>query len=134
MRRIVLASVILLLTFTGCDGLASMTQEENNNTIKKVTAKDVLTEDHDADIFQHNGLIYTNSNGYKSELDEDINLEKGKQISEVVKKSSDFEKFGNGVATNLPVGTKIYQVPGQGLIVLTVEIDDERIIYIAIIE
>lgn len=117
----------------GCAGLKSKTRE-GDHIIEKRTAKDVLSERSDADIFQHNGFIYTHSKQHDGEFDQDVNLEKGKQISEVVKKSSDFEKFEDGVATHLPVGTKIYQVPGEGLIVLTVVIDGERIIYIAIIE
>ena len=128
MWKVILVSIILLLTSTGCMGLISI-NKDNNNSIEKRTAEEILTENPEADIFQYNGLIYSNSNN--EDIDENVNLEKGKQVSETTKKSTNHVEFLNGTATNLAVGTKIYQVPGEGLAVLTVIKNGKRIIYLA---
>lgn len=133
MWRIFLASIVVLITCSGCVGHLFMNRD-NINAIEKQTAKEILTNDHDADIFQYNGLIYTSSSSHTKELFEDVNLDKGKQISQIIRQSNDHNEFIDGVATKLPIGTEIYQVPGEGLAVLTVVIDGERIFYIAAIK
>lgn len=128
MQKIILLGLLLLFTCTGCVGLLSV-KDKNSYTIEKWTAKEILTEDPEADIFQYNGLIYSNT--HQKEFEQDVNLEKGKQISKIIKQTTDSAKFVDGSATKLPVDTKIYQVPDQGLAVLTIIKNDQRFVYIA---
>lgn len=128
MWKVILASTILLLTLTGCTGLISM-KKNNSNAIEKRTAEEILTDDPAADIFQYNGLIYSKSKN--KEIDDEISLEKGKQVSEIKKQTTDHDDFIDGTATLLTIGTKIYQVTGQGLAVLAIIKYGKVIIYLA---
>lgn len=95
------------------------------------TASDILRENIDADIFQYNGLIYINIETVDIDME---NYQKGLPIGNIIKQSTDSNEFKNGTATKLPIGTKIYQTIGKGQSILTIEIKEETLIYIAMLD
>jgi len=74
----------------------------------KVTANDVLKQNPDADIFQYNGLIYSNVSDLEW-FEEKMELfSKQKLLTEIEKQAKSSFGFKNLTATKLPIGTKIY--------------------------
>ena len=89
------------------------------------TAKQILTNDENADIFQYHDLVYIKIQDTSSTTD----LQKGNRIGQIIKQTNDHEQFTNGTANKLPIGTSIYQVVGKGLHMLIVELNGENIFY-----
>lgn len=75
----------------------------------KVTAKDVLKQNGEADIFQYNGFIYSNMTEVDWFQKEKQNYIKHDEIGAVQSQSTDAKAFHDFTATKLPVGTKIYR-------------------------
>lgn len=130
MRNFFLVMCLGLLVTTGCQMRTA--ESEETVTIGNPTAADILEDDREADIFQYNNLIYTNA----STIDwvQEDTYEKGPEIDEVRKQSMESDDFSDGTASKLPVGTKIFQVVGNGQLLLMVEKDDQQIVYLALIE
>lgn len=121
--------VIALLTFieTACVGNTPKTDGVGNPT-----ATEILSKNSEADIFQYNDLIYSNASSI--EWVKDKEYQKGKQISEIRKQSTNSGKFNNGTASQLQKGTKVFQTIGEGLSILIIDKNGENLIYIALIE
>ncbi|WP_438318633.1 hypothetical protein [Sporosarcina sp. FA9] len=109
-----LLSIIFILFFIplilmGCTGSPG---QSYGGTLSK---KQVLKLDPEADIFEFEDQIY------KAGVDwiEEEELTKGKLIGEIT----------NGVATKLPIGTKIFS-PNERLDILIVESDGREIKYL----
>ena len=129
MRKFIL--LMCLVTFVaGCK--LPVNGKEKTVTIDNPTAVDILDNDLEADIFQYNSLIYMNAS--TTEWVQENTYERGPEISEIQTQSDQGEKFKDGTATKLPVGTKVFQVVGNGQLLLMVEKDGEEIIYLAQIE
>jgi|SRR5690625_2905167 len=128
MRNFIL--IICLIVFTA--GCHSSGGNEKTVTIDNPTAVEIFENDRDADIFQYNHLIYTNASTI--EWVQENTYEKGPEITEIRRQSVEGEKFTDGTASKLPVGTKVFQVVGNGQLLLMVEIDGEEIVYLALIE
>ena len=129
MRNFILL-ICLMMFVVGCKLPAAGNEE--TVTIDNPTAVDILENDHEADIFQYNRLVYINAS--KIEWVQENTYERGPEISEIRKQSVEGEKFTDGTASILPIGTKIFQVVGNGQLLLMVEKDGEEIIYLALIE
>lgn len=129
MRNFILL-ICMMILITGC----KLQTAENEKTITpgNPTATEVLSDDNEADIFQFNNLIYTNASTI--EWVQEDTYEKGPQIDEIRKQSADSKEFTDGTASKLPVGTKVFQVVGNGQLLLMIEKDDEKIVYLALIE
>src|SRR5690625_1623784 len=129
MRKCILV-ICLMIFIAGCKLPGA--ESEETETIGNPTATDILENDHEADIFQYNNLIYTNA----STIDwvQEDTYEKGPKITEIQKQSVESNEFSDGTASKLPVGTQVYQIVGNGQLLLMVEKDDEEIIYLALIE
>lgn len=96
------------------------------------TVDDILSDNKDADIFKYHNLIYMNV-----ESSPHINVkdfQRGESIGKIMYQSNDVNNFTNGTATKLPQGTKIYQTVGKGLSILTIEINDKNVIYMALLD
>lgn len=122
--------ICLVIFIAGCKLPAA--GNEQTVTIGNPTATDILENDHNADIFQYNQLIYTNATTI--EWVQEDSYDKGPQITEIRQQSTKSEEFSNGTASKLPVGTNIFQVVGNGQLLLMAEVDGEQIIYLALIE
>lgn len=129
MRNFILL-ICMMILITGC----KLQTAENEKTITpgNPTATEVLSDDNEADIFQFNNLIYTNASTI--EWVQEDTYEKGPQVDEIRKQSADSKEFSDGTASKLPVGTKVFQVVGNGQLLLMIEKDDEKIVYLALIE
>jgi hypothetical protein len=116
---------LTLFTITGC----SNGGETNKVTIDSIDAKEVLTLDPDADIFQYDGVIY------KTNIDwvEELSLTKDVQIGEISTRNDTNTDFKDEMANKLPVGAKIFSAQERGDI-LIVESEGEILKYLAIVE
>lgn len=129
MQKIILFIGIILL-MAGCKFPSAGGEE--THTIGNPTAAEILAEDHDADIFQYNNLIYVNASMIDW-VQEEI-YEKGAEISEITGNNMDSDQFMDGTASKLPVGTKVFQTKGNGLLLLMVEKEGKEIIYLGLVE
>lgn len=102
----------------------------------KVTARDVLKQSPDADIFQYNGFIYSNVSELEWFEEKKQLYTKQKLLTEIrTQKKSSFG-FRNSTATKLPVGTKIYSASQNenDLGILIVELEGKELFYMKLIE
>lgn len=129
MRKFTLMVGVILL-MTGCN--FTSVGSEKIHTMNHPSAEEILAEDHEADIFQYNNVIYINAENIDW-VQEDV-YEKGAKISEITKQNDDSSQFIDGTANKLPVGTKVFQTKGNGLLLLMIEKEEEEIIYLGIVE
>ncbi|GGF22546.1 hypothetical protein GCM10010954_21710 [Halobacillus andaensis] len=102
------------------------------------TAKEIVSENPDADILKLDGLIYTNVSDREWIKDNDYT--KNKAIGEVKKQTTNTWWYRNLYASKLPKGTKIYSVndreysKGDAPAFIMVEKNDEEAIYQSLVE
>ncbi|WP_264738898.1 hypothetical protein [Cytobacillus firmus] len=116
---------LALVTITGCSNGGATTQV----SIDSIDAKEVLTLDPNADIFQYDGVIY------KTNIDwvEDLSLTKDVQIGEIKVQNDDYTEFNDEMANKLPVGAKIFSAK-ERTDILIIESEGADLKYLAIIE
>jgi hypothetical protein len=116
---------LTLFMVTGCNIQGGTTTV----TIDSIDAKEVLTLDPDADIFQFKGVIY------KTNIDwvEELSLTKDLQIGEIKTKNDTNTDFKDEMSNKLPIGAKIFSTKERGDI-LIVESVGELKKYLAIVE
>ena len=127
---LLLGIVIVAFAVAACDhqvNVNSMVEEMGNPT-----AEEILAENSDADIFMFNDVIYTNADNIDWVNEQELTL--GNEVAEITQQTTDSEKFKNGTATKLPVGTKIYEPEAQTGDVYGVVIDGEEIYYFGLRE
>jgi len=102
----------------------------------KVTAKDVLKQNSDADIFQYNGFVYSNMTEVEWFEKEKEKYIKQNILGEIEKQSTSSLGFKDFTATKLPVGTKIYLASKneQDLGILIIEYEGKDLYYMALLE
>lgn len=104
----------------------------------KVTAKDVLKQNSDADILMYKGRIYSNMT--EVEWFEQRNEEyiKHNLIGEIEKQSTNSFIFNDMTATKLPVGTNVHSSrevnSDKDSGILIVEFEGEYLYYIQLLE
>ncbi|WP_188456690.1 hypothetical protein [Virgibacillus oceani] len=121
-----------LIILAGCTETSTNKSEELPKSTVNPTAADVLNENSNADIFQFNNLVYAKGSRLAWMQGEDY--QKAEQIGVITKKTSNSSEFGNGTATKLPAGTKIFNTTKEHRKVLIAENDGEKDFYIALIE
>lgn len=116
---------LALFMISGC----SNEGEATSVTFSSIDAKEVLTWDSDADIFQYDGVIY------KTNIDwvEELSLTKDIQIGEIKTKNDANTDFKDEMSNKLPVGAKIFSTKERGDI-LIVESEGEVKKYLVIVE
>jgi len=117
--------IVLLLLLTGC----SSVPETNSKLVTGNPTPEDFLQYEDADIFQLNGVVYSNADDVEWVLK--TNYTVGDEIGEITKQSDEARSFSNGTANVLPVGTKIYDTDAPFLIVV---INDKEIPYLPMIE
>ncbi|WP_231630142.1 hypothetical protein [Lysinibacillus sp. ZYM-1] len=117
--------VLGLLMITGCN----IQGETTTISIDSIDAKEVLTLDTEADIFQYDGIIYKTNIDWLNEL----SLTKNVQIGEIKTKNNTNTDFKDEMSNKLPIGTKIFSTKERGDI-LIVEIEGKITKYLAIVE
>ncbi len=118
-RIVLLVSIVFSLV-----SCASITE---NTSI--IDAEEVLRLDPEADIFQHENIIY------KAIADwvEELHLTADDQVTEITHQTGNSDAFENGTANQLPIGTLIYSASGRSDILLA-DVDGELIPYLANVE
>lgn len=122
MQKILVYSLLFLLILTGCSSAIP----------GNPTAKTILKEDPEADIFQYNQLIYINATDKVSVKND--NFIKEEKIGEIKKMTTSSAFFKDFYATKLPVGTEIFATNDHDTYTIIVEIDGEQILYTALVE
>lgn len=116
---------VFLILFSGCSsndgGTTTVTTEHPD-------AKEVLTLDPNADIFQLDGLVYQTNIDWVEEL----SLTKKEQIGEIKTTNDKDTNFKDEMANKLPVGAKIYTTNENGILI--VEFGNESKKYLAVVE
>jgi len=102
----------------------------------RITAKDVLRQKSDADIFQFDGFIYSNITKVEWFNEEKGSYIKQRLIGKIKKQSNSTFGFSNFTATKLPIGTKIYSTrkKEKGSDVIIVEYKGKELYYIKLLE
>jgi hypothetical protein len=103
--------------------------ESTTVTIDSIDAKEVLTLDSDADIFQYKGIIYQTNIDWVEEL----SLTNDVQIGEIKTKNDTNTDFKDEMSNKLPIGAKIFSTKEREDI-LIVESEGEIKKYLAIVE
>ncbi|MER2078710.1 hypothetical protein [Psychrobacillus psychrotolerans] len=119
--RTITISLIFLFFLTGC-----------SQSVGNPTASDIINENEDADIFQWNGLVYSNASNI--ERVQELELIKGEELGEITRQTSNKWLFKDGAATELPVGTKIYESNDDDTYNLIIELEEEEIVYVVLLE
>ncbi|WP_052344339.1 hypothetical protein [Bacillus ndiopicus] len=122
MRRAFIYYFIFFLVLSGCSSGAPTNP----------SAKSILKEDPQADIFQYNDLIYTNVSDL--EWVQDSQYKKGNKIGKIKKMTTTPIGFKDFYATKLASGTEVFSTNGDGVHLLIVEVDGQQLPYIALIE
>ncbi|MFE7063819.1 hypothetical protein ACFVAD_16900 [Sutcliffiella sp. NPDC057660] len=102
----------------------------------KVTARDVLKNNEDADILMYNGFIYSNVTDLDWIQEDKDNFSKGEHLGDIKKTTSSSFGFRNFYATVLQEGTSIYSIneDEEGVGMILVEIDGEVLYYMQLLE
>lgn len=105
--------------------------EMTTSTTKNPDAEEILSFDPNGDIFQWDGTIYKTDIDWVNEL----KLTKKEELGEIteVYSGNDPALFKNTMATNLPIGAKIFSAKERGDIFI-VEYDDQVKYYLAVVE
>ncbi len=119
----------VILTAYGCSNSSGTGKLEEVHSTGNPDAKEILTLDAEADIFQFEGVIY------KTGIDwvEELTLTKGKQVGEIKTRNDANMDFEDEMSNKLPVGAKIFSTKERGDI-LIVESEGEVKKYLVIVE
>lgn len=121
---------ILLLILVGCSG-SNGEEPDKSATTANPTAKEVFTNNKDADIFLYREIVYQNA----EDLDwvKDLELTKGKEVKEIKRIYSGKGDFPDHAATKLPVGNKVYEAQTNHQLLIAV-VEGKEIPYIGLVE
>lgn len=125
-------SVFILLTAVGCSN-SSTTNTTETHTTENPDAKEILTSDPEADIFQFDGVIYQTGIDWVEEL----TLTKNEQVGEIKTKNETDTNFEDDMSNKLPVGSKIYSAKEVGEVggpILIVESEGNLFKYYGLVE
>ncbi|WP_078503002.1 hypothetical protein [Paenibacillus selenitireducens] len=118
-----------MLILTGCNqSKINNSEHPATETTHNPTTKEILTQNPNADIFQHKGIIYTNASNIEWVQQTELTI--GEIVGTIRKQYIDGITFENEMATKLPVGAEIFE-SGQ---ILIVNLDGREIRYLGLIE
>ncbi len=102
----------------------------------RVTARDVLKQNKDADIIEYDGKIFSNVTnlGWFENDRENISFSKDNYVGKIQKQTTSSLLFNNLSATKLPKGTKVYSIDEEGSGMLLVEFQGEELYYRELLE
>lgn len=124
--------VFILLIAIGCSN-SSITSTPETFTTQNPDAKEILTLDPNADIFQFDGVIYQTG----IEWVEELSLTKGEEVGEIKTKNDIDTNFEDDMSNKLPVGAKIYSAKESDEIagpILLVESEGKLFKYYGLVE
>ena len=124
--------IIAVLLLSACNAQSSKDVEEEEYTTRNPTAEDILSSSPDADVFMAEGIIYSNAEEIDWVMELDLSL--GEEVIEITKQTNNSSEFENGTATELPVGTKIYEPNEKRGAIYIAIVGGKEIRYIGLIE
>lgn len=113
----IFVGIVTILILISCTN-----QNVTINESKPPDAKELLNLDSNADFFQWENRIYQTGIEWVDQLD----IQMGEQIGEIKAKSTNPQKFSNGVATKLPIGSKIFSVKDRDDILIVKNDNNEK--------
>ena len=119
-----------ILTAYGCSNSSGTGELEQVHSTVNPDAKEILTLDPEADIFQFEGVIYKTGINWVEEL----TLTKGKQVGEIITRNDTDTNFEDEMSNKLPVGAKIFSTIEKEGPILLVESEGKILKYYAIVE
>lgn len=125
-------SLLILMMFVSIIYLSGCVNPETNTSVTThPDAVEVLRLNEDANIFQWEGLIYQTDIDWVNELE----LTKKELVGEITEiyQNEDPNSFRNGMANQLPIGTKIYST-NENKGVLIAEYNRGKKYYLALVE
>lgn len=123
----------MMLVFSACSPTVGNGGPQQTEIIGNATAEEILARDPDADIFQLNGIVYLNAHDIEW-VQEEV-LEAGEAVGIIEQEYDENLPFEDGMATELPVGTKIFETqPHKGPILVVKADDDTLVKYLGLIE
>ncbi|MGE7925943.1 hypothetical protein ACQKND_22550 [Viridibacillus arvi] len=119
----------VILTAFGCSNLSGTGKIEVHNT-GNPDAKEILTLNPEANIFQFEGVIY------KTGIDwvEELTLTKDQQVGEIKTRNDTDTNFEDEMSNKLPVGAKIFSTIEKEGPILLVESEGKILKYYALVE
>lgn len=125
-------SLVSFVIFTayGCSNSSGTAEIEEVHSTGNPDAKEILTLDPEADIFQFEGVVY------KTGIDwvEELTLTKDKQVGEIKTRNDIDTNFEDEMSNKLPVGAKIFSTLEKEGPILLVESEGKILKYYAIVE
>lgn len=123
-RLFLFLAIFILLTAVGCSYKTEVHETKNPD------AKEVITLDPGADIFQFDGVIY------KTGIDwvEELTLTKDEQVGEIKTRNDSDTNFKNEMSNKLPIGAKIFSTIEKEGPILLVELEGKLLKYYALVE
>ncbi|MCM3572369.1 hypothetical protein M3172_04160 [Mesobacillus subterraneus] len=101
----------------------------------RVTARDVLKQNDNADILKYDGFIYSNVTNLEWFKKEKERIKKGEEIGKIKKVTTSSMFFTNFSATKLPVGTVLFDTNDGNKGTIYVETENgEALYYIQLLE
>ncbi|MRH41478.1 hypothetical protein GH741_02175 [Aquibacillus halophilus] len=102
----------------------------------KITARDILKQNKDADIIQYDGHIFSNVTNLEWFEDdkEEISFSKNNFQAEIKKQTTSTWFFNDLSATKLPKGTKVYSLDRTRRGMLIVEYEGEILYYMELLK
>ncbi len=129
MIKILISFLIAFLILTGCNQSKVINSDHpTTESTHNPTAKIILAQNPNADIFQHNGIIYTNASNIEWVQQTELTI--GEGVGTIKKQYKEGLSFENEMATKLPVGVEIFE-SGQ---ILIVKLDGKEVRYLGLIE
>lgn len=137
MMRMLIVLMLCIAVLGGCSQSEEGRNEKTTptlqiqNPIGNPTTEDILSESPDADIFQWNGIVYSEASHIEWVQKEELAI--GERLGAISQQSIEGLAFQDEMATKLPVGTEIFK-PLNGGNILIAKVDDEEIRYLGLIE
>ena len=124
LKMVVFILMTLVLFLTGCSADGG-----------RVTARDVLKQNDNADILKYGGFIYGNATDLEWFQEVKGRIKKGEEIGKIKKVTTSSLFFTNFSATKLPKGTVLYGTNDGHTGTIYVETEDgEGLYYIQLLE
>ncbi|QUW23099.1 hypothetical protein JSQ81_05900 [Sporosarcina sp. Marseille-Q4063] len=128
--RLFFSLTISVLLFAGGCSNSSNTGKIVVHETENPDAKEILTLDPEADIFQFDSVIYQTGIDWVDELI----LTQDEQVGEIKTRSDTDTNFENEMSNKLPVGAKIFSIIEKEGPILLVESEGKILKYLALVE
>lgn len=125
--------MIAMLALTGCTPADSNQSGQSMvSVIGNPTAQQIVENNPDADIFQFNNIVYSNASDLEWVQQADLTI--GERVGAITKQYQADLMFEDGMATELPIGTEIYEPVKKYGDILIVVVNGQEIRYFGLLE